>query len=196
MRTDVIIIDNFYPNPDEIVRNAKQLEFFDEYGNHPGRRTLEQFNPEVKQMVGNAIYGVGGLLTAWEEMTYNTCFNSCTSRDRSWIHADQFNDWAGVVYLNKDPHTLNAGTAFFKHKATGTERAPRLENGEFDMEKMNILYQDAQDWTKWQQTDYIANKYNRLVMYRGDIIHSAVNYFGTNLEDGRFHQTFFFNTEH
>jgi hypothetical protein len=196
MKIDVIIIDNFYSNPDELVKNAKQLEFFDKYGNHPGRRTKEQYDPIVKQMVQDAIQTAGGKITNWEDMPYNTCFNSCTSRDRSWVHTDQYNGWAGVVYLNKDPHTLNAGTAFFKHKATGIERAPRFENGEFDVDKMSELYKEAQDWTKWQQTDYMANKYNRLVLYRGDIIHSAVNYFGTNLEDGRFHQTFFFNTEH
>ena len=53
---------------------------------------------------------------------------------------------------------------------------------------------DAQDMTKWYLYDIMANKYNRLVLYRGDLFHSSLDYFGSNLHDGRLFQLFFFDT--
>jgi len=37
--------------------------------------------------------------------------------------------------------------------------------------------------------------FNRLVLYRGDLFHASVDYFGSDLNDGRLIQTFFFSTE-
>ena len=41
----------------------------------------------------------------------------------------------------------------------------------------------------------LANKYNRLVLYRGDHFHMSMDYFGQDLYDSRLFQTFFFDTE-
>jgi hypothetical protein len=45
-------------------------------------------------------------------------------------------------------------------------------------------------------TAMVGNVYNRLVLYRGDLFHSSLDYFGEGLNDGRLFQTFFFNTEY
>jgi len=49
--------------------------------------------------------------------------------------------------------------------------------------------------TKWEQTTFIGNKYNRLILYRGDFFHTSLDYFGRDMYDGRLFQTFFFDTE-
>ena len=49
--------------------------------------------------------------------------------------------------------------------------------------------------SKWEVVDVVANKFNRLVLYRGDLFHSSLDYFGKDKYDGRLFQTFFFNTE-
>jgi hypothetical protein len=49
--------------------------------------------------------------------------------------------------------------------------------------------------TKWEMVDFIGNKYNRLVIYQGDLFHSSLDYFGTDINNGRLFQTFFFDTE-
>jgi hypothetical protein len=41
----------------------------------------------------------------------------------------------------------------------------------------------------------VANRYNRLVMYRGDLFHMSNDYFGSTSQDGRLFQLFFFNTK-
>ena len=54
---------------------------------------------------------------------------------------------------------------------------------------------DHIDYTKWEMIDRIGNVYNRLIMYRGDLFHVSLDYFGKDIQDGRLFQTFFFNTE-
>jgi len=90
--------------------------------------------------------------------------------------------WAGVCYLSPDaPYT--AGTAMYRHKETGEYRAPTNEH-------------EAYDYTKWDRIDVVGNKYNRLILYSGDLFHASLDYFGKDLYDGRLFQTFFFDTEH
>ena len=60
---------------------------------------------------------------------------------------------------------------------------------------MNEIYKDSQDMTKWEMTDQVSNVYNRLILYRGDMFHQSLEYFGNNIYDSRLFQTFFFNTE-
>ena len=195
MRTELLIVDDFYSHPVEVYEWAKTLEFFDNYGNHPGVRTKEVQDPSVKNAIQHIIQNAGGQITNWEDMQYNGCFNACTSMDRTWIHADQYNEWAAVVYLNPNPHSLQAGTGLFRHIETGYDRVPRNEDGSINHEILDVIYKDSTDWTRWEMTDYVANKFNRFVTYRGDLFHSAVNYFGNSFDNARFHQTFFYNTE-
>ena len=54
----------------------------------------------------------------------------------------------------------------------------------------------TQDFTKWELVDRFANVYNRLILYRGEYFHTSLDYFGTNKENGRLFQTFFFDTEY
>ena len=55
---------------------------------------------------------------------------------------------------------------------------------------------DTQDMTKWDLVDRIANRYNRLVLYRSNIYHTSLDYFGKDSHDGRLFQLFFLNTEY
>jgi hypothetical protein len=43
--------------------------------------------------------------------------------------------------------------------------------------------------------DRFGNLFNRLIMYRADNYHMSLDYFGSNKENGRLFQVFFFNTE-
>jgi hypothetical protein len=54
----------------------------------------------------------------------------------------------------------------------------------------------AQDMTKWEMVDRIGNVYNRLVLYRSDIFHSSLDYFGSDMYNGRLFQLFFLTTEY
>lgn len=194
MEIQTIIVDNFY-NDVDLVREFALQQDFDVDGNYPGHRTKSLTNDTVKEVIQNIIRTAGGKITWWDTDQYNGAFQYTTAADRSWIHADQTSNWAGVCYLTPDaPPT--AGTGLFRHKSTGLYRAPKNDDGSLNIEFLNEINQDSQDMTKWDRIDTIANKYNRLILYRGDIFHMSLDYFGKNKYDGRLFQTFFFNTEY
>jgi hypothetical protein len=62
-------------------------------------------------------------------------------------------------------------------------------------EPLSEFSADYYDMTQWELVDRIGNLYNRLILYRGDLYHTSLDYFGRDLETGRLFQTFFFNTE-
>lgn len=182
MRTNILITDDFYSNPDPVRTFALQQEFGLQ-GNFPGRRTKSFLTQDVKETVQSIIWNVAGEVLNWHEADGLTgSFEIATAADRSWIHTDHHNTWAGVLYLTPDaPYT--AGTGLFRHRATGATMSHQLAQYE------------SQDMTKWDLIDRIGNRYNRLAMYRSDMFHTSLDYFGHDLHTGRLFQLFFLTTQ-
>jgi len=192
MQVSSICVDDFYNDVDAVREMALNMEF-GVRGNYPGQRTVPVFNQGVKDIIGNIVRPYSGEIKRWGT-EYTGTFQYTTQRDRSWVHADQTTTWAGVIYLTPDA-PLTGGTGLFRHKATGLEMAPRNADGTYNDAIMSEIYKDSQDMTKWEQTTFIGNKYNRLILYRGDFFHTSLDYFGRDMYDGRLFQTFFFDTE-
>ena len=152
----------------------------------------------MNQSVADYISSIVGAEMDWDpenfEESYSGAFQYTTQNDRTWIHADGWNTWAGVCYLTPNA-PASGGTGIFRHKETGLSMTPRLEDGSRNEELLDKIYEDARDYTKWDQTAMVGNVYNRLVLYKGDLFHASLDYFGKNLHDGRLFQTFFFNTK-
>jgi hypothetical protein len=184
MRTNVIITEDFYYNVDEL-RQFALAQDFKVRGNWPGLRTKSFLNDSIKEIIQNILSPVAGKVTSWNALDGLTgCFEIATATNRSWMHTDHHNTWAGVCYLTPDA-PLSSGTGLFAYKKTGS----MYEDG--------TDYSDAtQDITKWELVDRIANRYNRLILYRSDIYHTSLDYFGTNLQNGRLFQLFFLDTEY
>ena len=196
MNTTLIITDNFYNNPDEVRAFALEQEFAVR-GNFPGNRTVSFMDEELKFFISSIVAPHAGEVTYWGdagEYNYTGAFQYTTSNDKTWIHADHTTSWAGVCYLTPNaPHT--GGTGLFRHKETGYNSPPRKEDGTYDDVLLEPLQNDYSDYTKWDLVDIVGNVYNRLVLYRGDLFHASLDYFGHDLESGRLFQTFFFSTE-
>lgn len=185
MKTTVIITDDFYQNPDRI-RSYALSQPFEVSGNYPGKRTKPYLPDDLRNAIQSIVLNAGGKITEWFENTgYTGAFQICTAKDRTWIHSDEYNTWAGVCYLTPNA-PLSSGTSLYRYK----------ETNEWERKDKTIPYYDGYDYTKWDRTDYIANKYNRIVLYRGNLYHASLDYFGDSLENGRLFQTFFFNTEY
>lgn len=175
-----MIIDNFYGNPDAVRNYALQQEF-NVKGNYPGLRTSPYLPEDLKNGISYWMQQQGKITEWFESSGYTGAFQLATAKDRTWIHADHYNMWAGVCYLTPDaPHT--GGTGIYRYKKTG------------ELYRKNTDF-DGYDYTKWDLFDKIGNKYNRLILYRGDLFHASIDYFGDDKFNGRLFQTFFFNTE-
>jgi len=191
MRVEMLSIADFYNNPDEVRAFAMSQEF-GESGNYPGRRTKSFLNDSIKQVIQDNIRPFAGEVTFWGDIS-SGAFQYTTAYDKSWIHSDGITNWAGVCYLTPDA-PLSAGTGLFRHKQTGLRGWTYNEHTKEETESSST-YTESMDYTKWEMVDRIGNVYNRLIIYRGDLFHVSLDYFGKGLQDGRLFQTFFFNTE-
>ncbi len=189
-----LVIDSFLSNPHE-TRNYILTQEFPVSGNYPGRRTKSYATEEIRDLIERFIEPLAGKITSFpigsdDGENYNGAFQYTTSRDRSWIHTDSWNNWAGVLYLTPDaPHS--GGTGIFRHKDTGitTEEEAKLRGLD---EKLGT---QSQDYTAWEQIDTVGNVFNRLILFDATQYHASLDYFGTDKVSGRLFQTFFFSTE-
>jgi hypothetical protein len=97
------------------------------------------------------------------------------------IHADGLiaekqTTLASVLYINKPKGVTKNGTSFWVHEKHG-DRLTNYDNKEFD----RLLTEDANDLSKWEQTDMIYSKPNRLLVYDSSLFHSK---FPAKIEEG------------
>lgn len=193
----LIVIDNFYNNAME-TRNYVLTQEFKVRGNYPGQRTRSFANNELKDIIQDYITPFGGKITEFpmpdetnkdDNNIYNGAFQYTTSRDRSWIHVDGFNNWAGVLYMTPDA-PISAGTGFYKYKDGTT-----YESDMKIMDNKPEIDNSSQDLTRWEQVDKVGNIFNRLILFNSKRFHMSLDYFGNSKENGRLFQVFFFSTE-
>lgn len=101
--------------------------------------------------------------------------------------------YGGVLYLSKKaaPHS---GTSFYRLKykngAAGGNLVTRPNQNLVDALKTNFLPSSS-----WYEEFSIENKFNRLILFKGNMVHSASSYFGKDKRDKRLAITFFWMTE-
>ena len=186
-----IIVENFYEDADEVRKFALSQDF-GLSGNYPGRRTKSFTNEDIKNFLQDCVYPFGGKLTYFDmdgddPQNANGSFQYTLSFDKSWMHTDGHTNWAGLVYLTPSA-PISAGTGLFRYESgerwAGENLEDRIDFG-------NI----SQDKTKWEQLDNFGNIYNRLIIFNSKHYHTSLDYFGSDVENGRLFQLFFFSTE-
>lgn len=197
---DVIVRDNALSNVD-MLRKWALAQPYDVRGNYPGKRTKSFADDSLKAVLETLL---GRKIVYWPTEKYNASVQLATAGDgMSWVHRDE-TDYGALLFLtpNAPPHT---GTTFYRHKATGLEfsatdaDAQRLGDTKENLNR--ALDQASQHLDAWDETDRIANVYNRLILFNGRRSHAASRYapdqqyFGTGPEDGRLFLLFFFDVE-
>jgi len=193
----LIVIDNFYNNAMN-TRKYILTQDFSVKGNFPGKRTFSYANSHLQEIIQKYIEPFCGKITDFPcpksdnsnaSEICNGCFQYTTSKDRSWIHTDKHNNWAGVLFLTPDA-PLSSGTAFYRFN----DGAMCQEHGDFLQNQENVNKYN-QDITKWELVDTVGNVFNRLVLFNSHRYHMSMDYFGDTKENGRLFQVFFFSTE-
>lgn len=186
MRNSLVVIDDFYNNPDEVRSFALSLPF-EVVGNYPGGRTENFINDSTKEDIERII---GEPVREWAEYgegNYTGAFQLTTKLNSSWVHVDDGTNWAGVLYLTPNA-PVSGGTGFFRSKIDGSLTS---EDGILPERNGVDIFQDMNYWEKVAE---VGNVYNRLILFRSDQWHTSLDYFGTNNDDGRLTQVFFFST--
>lgn len=182
MISNIVVVDGFYVDP-FYVRATALASSFDVRGNYPGLRTRPFLNDSIRAAV-QALVRLP--IVFWPDDEYNGSFQYATARDRTWIHADQTTNYAGVVYLTPDAPP-SSGTSFYQHIPTGLRFYPPTA------ELQQQCDHDSQDYTKWVKLDTVANIFNRIILFDSRQYHASDPYFGDSLANARLFQTFFFN---
>jgi len=177
------IVDDFYADPYAVREFALQQEFEPNLNYYKGSRSNQQYIvPGTKEAFEKVI---GKKITNWIE-THGMCgrFQYCTAEDALVYHCDG-QTLAGMIYLTPDA-PYSCGTSLFAHKDT------KLRN-ENDFGNTNVFEGGYYDKSKFELVDTAGNVFNRLVLFDAKCIHSANEYFGTNLTNSRLFHLFFFD---
>ena len=194
--------DGILPNADEVSRRCYGRADWELGAPHtnqiwPGRRAPQALLPDELERVDAWVRKVTNARRLWVEpapegrVNYHN-YAQLVGRDESRPrpHTDLRREcrYAGVIYLSPRPDA-NAGTSFYR----------LLSNGQLGGNLCGPKYADLSHalgvtslpLTSWYEDVSVENRFNRIVLYRSDLVHSASAYFGVEHADKRLTATFF-----
>lgn len=198
MPTSLIVVDDFIDNAAGLREAALRLDYPDLEGPFPGRNSEQRINIEglhsrVSELTGERLRPLS------PPRSHAKCRVTLTRDDaRPRVHIDP-GYWSGILYLSR-PEDCRGGTEFFRHRPTGTERsaldrADLAAMGYDSYREMHdaIVLGDGTDPEKWEKVMEVPMRFNRLVLLRPWLWHTAGPGFGEGLEDGRLIYLMFFD---
>lgn len=210
MQKKLIIVDDFYTNPDAVRDVALKAEYKAEEGHtYPGENSKEALvlpgiEETFKKILGpNIAPSEVGLFGHFRISKGSDHFEQDIHVDPPTI-IDEFM-WAGVLYLNKpeqymkEDGTTRDGTLLWRHKERDLERTPlspkegkAMGFKDYEEVRKEIIYKDGHDRSKWELMHRVPMKYNRITFFRPWYWHSHGENFGTTRDNSRLVQIFFF----
>lgn len=195
MMKSLIVVDDFLEDPHQL-RDAALRQNFPapkEPTPYPGRNSefpqrVDGFDALISEIVGERLVPAEGMV--------NGHFRLALDGDKgtAGIHID-IAHWTTILYLtlpDDGPDGAVGGTHLFRHRATGSDRAP------FDAEELTamgfatpqefmdrVVTADTNDRDKWDPLLTVPMRFNRLMIFRPQQYHDAGPGFGTSKENGR-----------
>lgn len=199
MPTSLIIVDDFLDNAAALREAALKLTYAEGETKYPGRNSAERINIEgmteqVSRLVGEPLRPMPP-----SQAHGKTRITMAGDRGSAKVHVDTAH-WSGILYLSR-PQDCRGGTEFFRHLPTGTDRAPYDDRESaalgYPVAKemiAQILDRDGTDDSKWEMTMRVPMRFNRLVLLRPWLWHTAGENFGDTIENGRLVYLMFFGS--
>tara|TARA_B100000586_G_scaffold93140_1_gene66340 strand:- start:245 stop:766 length:522 start_codon:yes stop_codon:yes gene_type:complete len=153
----LMVYDDFFVHPDKVREKALEQKF-NQLGNYPGTRT-DLCKIILPEMYNEFELAVKPLVPP--DSTIIARFQKQTKQDYRKIHQDLEVLFSGIIYLDKDPIS-NSGTGFYTHIETGWDGSTPKSNN------IEVLI-----GSEFKQTSVIENKFNRMIIYNGNLVHRA-----------------------
>lgn len=197
MPTSMVIVDDFLDNAQALREASLRLTYPPQEGMFPGRNSVERINIEglaqqISRLVGEPLEAMPP-----PQSHAKSRITLAADKGKAKVHVDAAH-WSGILYLSR-PQDCRGGTEFFRHRATGTDRAPYddLEAAALGFPSAKrmvdeILEADGTDDSKWEMTQRVPMRFNRLLLLRPWLWHTAGETFGDSLENGRLVYLMFF----
>ena len=200
---DYWLFDDVLPNAGEVRERclSKQdwaLGFPHTQESWPGRRAIPALEPAEVAMVEDKVRQATGTRKLWVQETPEgkTLNHNCVQvvgagecEPRPHTDSLALCRYAAVLYLTPGAPE-DCGTAFYRQRLPGGQRG-----GNFVSPPHRNLVEAL--GTRFVSPDAFAedvrvpNRFNRLLLYRANLIHSATGYCGRTLEDKRMAAVFF-----
>lgn len=200
----VVIVDNFYQEPELIRQIAMEQIYHPNIKAYKGKRSATRLLlPGLKEQFEKLI---GVPIINWTNYGTNGVFQITNYNDPLVWHSDTQN-YAAAIYLTPNS-PVTAGTSFWRDRKYGCRRSPfheqeknRFENDvqrELATQEIyssyNLVHPD-----NWELVDRVGSVFNRLVIWDAQIIHSASSYEAFSgqdeISDSRLIQLFFFDID-
>ncbi|ABZ78586.1 conserved hypothetical protein [Shewanella halifaxensis HAW-EB4] len=101
--------------------------------------------------------------------------------------------FGAVLYLNKQP-SPNSGTSFYRLKYSNGAAGGNIVKNPY-LNLVDALNTNSLPPSSWYEDLSIENKFNRLILFKGNIAHSASGYFGKEKREKRLAVTFFYMSD-
>jgi len=200
---DVIVVDDFFRDPDEVRALALAQEYGSDSRFYKGLRTHERFLwPHLREEFGRLL---GKPVTQWLDYGANGVFQQTSHDDPLvWHHDEQ--QYAAAIYLTPDAPP-GTGTSFWRDRTFGCRRSPmhpresqRLGSIEAVEAAKAVVYdpKNVISLDNWELIESVAGLFNRLVIWEASLIHSATSYTDFSVEGSaptRLVQLFFFDAD-
>ena len=190
MSYPLVIKDNFFPDPDAIVKASNKLEYHSWENNWPGLRTrsLYDINYPLASYIAEKIFGLihdqlpssFTLDIGIQKVNPFVIDDKWNKKNLGWIHTDKCL-FGGVIYLDKNPDK-DAGTSIYKLKygyGLQTEQSRLVKEDYFagkqiDDKEYNMSFDIVRN--QYEETLRVPNLYNRLLLIPGDQAHGVTTF--------------------
>ena len=188
MRYPTTVIDNFLPNPDEVVKFMNTCEFEEDFPAYPGKRT-KQIKDLTENLHNHLDFKVCSLfkINRSPNLAFEFWFQKIEpefpqydERNMGMVHVASPCEMGGVIYLDKDPDP-DAGTStytandFVIIKPEVNQLWWDLHAGkDIDVKKFKKEYHNYTD--QFTETVTVKNRYNRLILFDGTTYHRCPNH--------------------
>ncbi|MGE4063113.1 MAG: DUF6445 family protein [Rhodospirillaceae bacterium] len=200
---DYWVEDDILPNAGEISRRCYAREDWELGAPYtpqpwPGRRAPQALLPDELERIDAWARKVTGAKRLWAEpppegRTNYHNYAQLVGKEESWSRPHTDPRWlcryAAVLYLTPRPNPT-AGTSFYRLRYPDGQLGGNL-CGPRHADLAEALGVTSLPRASWVEDVSVENRFNRIVLYRADLVHSASSYFGVEHADKRMTATFF-----
>lgn len=200
---DYWVLDGVLPNAAEVAQRCFAREAWELGAPHraepwPGMRSQGALLPDELAQVEAWVRKVTGAKKLWQQATpqgstlnhnYVQLVGGIESGPRPHTDSLKLCRYAAVIYLSPEPMAA-AGTSFYRLRYPdgtlgGNYCSPPHANLR---EALGVTSLPPQ---AWHEELRVENRFNRMLLYRANLVHSASSYFGCDHHDKRMTAVFF-----